>query len=78
VVVRATIDGRRLDVSILDDGAGGADPDGHGLRGLADRVEALGGTLAVDSPAGRGTRLRAEVPYTGAVEAPSVGPSASG
>jgi PAS domain S-box-containing protein len=76
VVVRATIDGERLDVSVLDDGAGGADPDGHGLRGLADRVEALGGTLAVDSPAGRGTRLRAAVPY--AVEAPSLGPFASG
>jgi PAS domain S-box-containing protein len=78
VVVRATIDGERLDVSVLDDGVGGADADGHGLRGLADRVEALGGRLAVDSPAGRGTRLRAEVPYAGAVEAPSPGPSASG
>jgi PAS domain S-box-containing protein len=78
VVVRATIDGERLDVSVLDDGVGGADPDGHGLRGLADRVEALGGRLAVDSPAGQGTRLRAEVPYAGAVEASSPGPFATG
>jgi signal transduction histidine kinase len=78
VVVRATIDDERLAVSVLDDGVGGADPDGHGLRGLADRVEALGGSLAVDSPGGRGTRLRAEVPYAGAVEAPSPGLSASG
>ena len=42
---------------------GGADPvGGSGLRGLADRVEALGGRLRVDSPAGRGTRLEAVIP----------------
>jgi glucose-6-phosphate-specific signal transduction histidine kinase len=35
---------------------------GSGLRGLADRVAALDGTLAVESPAGRGTRLHAEMP----------------
>jgi signal transduction histidine kinase len=35
---------------------------GTGLRGLADRVEALGGHLYVDSPPGRGTRIRAEIP----------------
>jgi signal transduction histidine kinase len=35
---------------------------GTGLRGLADRVAALDGTLVLDSPAGRGTRLRAEIP----------------
>lgn len=40
-----------------DDGCGGADPGrGTGLRGLADRVEALGGTLEVDSPPARGRR----------------------
>ena len=45
-----------------DDGIGGADwSRGSGLRGLADRVAALDGTIAVDSPAGRGTRLRAEL-----------------
>lgn len=50
-------------VEVADDGVGGADPTrGSGLRGLADRVEALGGALAVESPAGRGTRLRAEIP----------------
>jgi signal transduction histidine kinase len=48
---------------IADDGAGGANPSaGTGLRGLADRVEALGGRLHVDSPPGRGTRIRAELP----------------
>jgi PAS domain S-box-containing protein len=63
IVVRAAIHGERLDVSVVDDGAGGADAQGHGLRGLADRVEALGGTLTLDSPAGAGTQLRAQIPY---------------
>jgi signal transduction histidine kinase len=50
-------------VQIADDGVGGATIDGgSGLRGLADRVEALGGRLRVDSPAGEGTRMRAEIP----------------
>jgi signal transduction histidine kinase len=53
----------RVLVEVRDDGVGGADPvRGSGLRGLADRVEALGGTLAVESPPGEGTRLRAEIP----------------
>ena len=50
-------------VEVKDDGLGGADlARGTGLRGLADRVEALGGTLCVESPAGGGTRLAAEIP----------------
>jgi signal transduction histidine kinase len=55
-------------VEVEDDGIGGADPGrGTGLRGLADRVETLGGTLTVDSPPGRGTRLVAVIPHgTGA------------
>jgi signal transduction histidine kinase len=52
-----------LVAEIADDGRGGADPAaGTGLRGLADRVEALGGRLRVESAAGRGTRVRAELP----------------
>jgi signal transduction histidine kinase len=47
---------------ISDDGPGGADPAGDGLRNLADRVAAHGGRLTVDSPAGAGTRLVAELP----------------
>jgi signal transduction histidine kinase len=51
-------------VDVADDGVGGADAArGSGLRGLADRVAALDGTLALDSPAGRGTRLHAEIPF---------------
>jgi signal transduction histidine kinase len=53
----------RLVVIVSDDGAGGATPDGgSGLRGLADRVAATGGTLHIDSPAGSGTRLEADIP----------------
>jgi signal transduction histidine kinase len=52
-----------LTVEVTDDGVGGADAaGGSGLRGLADRVAALDGTLELDSPAGRGTRLHAEIP----------------
>jgi signal transduction histidine kinase len=52
-----------LAVEIEDDGIGGADPGaGTGLRGLSDRVEALGGTLRVLSPVGGGTRLSAFIP----------------
>jgi signal transduction histidine kinase len=55
--------GPRLVVRVADDGVGGANPAcGSGLRGLADRVEALGGTLSVMSPLGAGTRLEAELP----------------
>jgi len=50
-------------IEVMDDGVGGADTErGTGLRGLADRVEALGGRLRVWSPNGGGTRVRAEIP----------------
>jgi signal transduction histidine kinase len=50
-------------VQVMDDGVGGADTErGSGLRGLADRVEALDGRLRVWSPKGGGTRVRAEIP----------------
>ena len=52
-----------LDVEVADDGVGGADPQGgSGLRGLVDRVEAVGGHLTIASPTGVGTVVRAEVP----------------
>jgi signal transduction histidine kinase len=52
-------------VEIQDDGVGGADPArGSGLRGLADRVEALQGRLRVESPPDAGTRLLAELPLS--------------
>ena len=49
-------------VEVADDGIGGADTNGSGLQGLADRVAALGGSFAVSSPLGAGTLVRAELP----------------
>jgi signal transduction histidine kinase len=64
-VVHVALDVREttLQLEIRDDGIGGADPThGSGLLGLRDRVEALGGTLHVTSPAGSGTTLLIELP----------------
>jgi signal transduction histidine kinase len=63
----ASVEVRRCDdelvVQVVDDGVGGADTErGSGLRGLADRVEALGGRLRVWSPVGGGMRVKAEIP----------------
>jgi signal transduction histidine kinase len=60
--VEAVTDSDRLCLIVSDDGVGGADADGSGLRGLRDRVEALGGRLRVESAAGAGTRVLAEIP----------------
>ena len=70
----ATVAVRRVNgsvvVDVCDDGVGGADAaHGSGLRGLADRVAALDGTLAVESPQGQGTRLHAEIPCVPAAPA---------
>jgi signal transduction histidine kinase len=63
VEVRAERQNGRVIVEVADDGIGGADPArGSGLRGLADRVEALDGALEVESPAGAGTTVRAVIP----------------
>jgi signal transduction histidine kinase len=52
-----------LQVVVADDGVGGVDPKaGSGLRGLDDRVAAVGGTLEIDSPLGGGTQVRARIP----------------
>lgn len=55
-------DAKRVQVVIADDGVGGADPNGGGLTGLRQRVDALDGTFLVVSPAGRGTTITAELP----------------
>jgi len=63
VRIRARLERGVLLVEIADDGIGGAGTgSGSGLRGLADRVEALGGRLTLSSPPGRGTTIRAEIP----------------
>jgi len=66
-VVRVRPQNGQLVVEVVDDGVGGADAtNGSGLRGLADRVGALNGSLEVHSPPGEGTRVRAEIPLVGA------------
>lgn len=51
-----------LTLSVRDDGVGGADPYGSGLTGLRERAEALGGTLTLTSPPGRGTSVEVRLP----------------
>ncbi len=58
----AEYDGERLVVEVLDNGVGGAYPNGAGLAGLRDRVRAVDGDLMVVSPPGTGTTLRVELP----------------
>jgi PAS domain S-box-containing protein len=60
--VRASVDDGLLRIDIRDDGSGGADPAGHGLVGMSDRVTALGGWLQIESPKGGGTRVTATLP----------------
>ncbi|GAA4263377.1 hypothetical protein GCM10022255_107380 [Dactylosporangium darangshiense] len=63
VHVTAAVWAGRLHLSVRDDGVGGADPArGSGLTGLTDRVEALGGTIMISSPAGQGTHIQVELP----------------
>ena len=66
VRVRAAIQDGVLELLIRDDGGGGADPSrGSGLIGLTDRVEALGGTIDISSPAGAGTQITVSLPAGG-------------
>ena len=60
--VAIRLDHGRLDVTVADSGPGGADPDGAGLSGLRNRVEALDGTLRVTSPLSGGTTVHVELP----------------
>jgi signal transduction histidine kinase len=62
--VRAVRSETELVLRVTDDGPGGADPAGSGLRGIADRVADLSGTMTVDSPRGRGTTVRVSLPVT--------------
>lgn len=60
--VAGWVEENHLHVDISDDGVGGARPQGSGLRGLADRVGAVGGRMTIDSPSGGGTRITASLP----------------
>ena len=60
--VRVAFDAGIAHIAISDDGVGGADPVGHGLQGMRDRIEALGGSFELRSPAGGGTAIEATLP----------------
>ncbi|MFE7859865.1 sensor histidine kinase [Streptomyces sp. NPDC057403] len=62
ITIRLRRQGAGLVAEVRDDGRGGADPEGSGLRGLGDRVATRGGRFRVDSPPGTGTAVRATVP----------------
>jgi GAF domain-containing protein len=62
--VRAGVEDGVLTLEVRDDGAGGANPEGHGLVGIADRVDALGGRLRIESTDGDGTVLAARLPLS--------------
>jgi signal transduction histidine kinase len=63
ILVERSVENGHVTIAVEDDGIGGADPEkGTGLVGLTDRIEALGGRLAIDSPQGEGTRLTAQIP----------------
>jgi len=62
VKVIASVNEGSLSIEVQDNGTGGADPNGHGLVGIHDRVTALGGRLEVGRPAGGGTLLAATLP----------------
>jgi signal transduction histidine kinase len=63
--VAARVENGTFRVQVRDDGVGGARPDGNGLLGMADRLEALGGQLRIESPAAGGTLIAADFPLTG-------------
>jgi signal transduction histidine kinase len=66
VTIRLRCAGDVAEIEVVDDGIGGADTTGgSGIRGLADRIEALDGHFGVDSPPGEGTRVWAEIPKVG-------------
>ena len=62
--VAASLEDGMLRIDVRDNGTGGADPDGHGLVGMRDRVTTLGGRLEIKSPAGGGTLVAATLPLS--------------
>ena len=62
-------EGNEVVLEVVDDGRGGVSANGNGLAGMRERVEAMGGTLAIDSPRSHGTRLEVRIPVNGVTTA---------
>lgn len=62
-------EGNAVVLEVVDDGRGGVSANGNGLAGMRERVEAMGGTLAIDSPRSHGTRLEVRIPVNGVTTA---------
>lgn len=63
VYISVIVDEQKLIAEVVDDGCGGADPAGGGLKGLSRRVGALDGMITIESPENVGTTVRTEIPY---------------
>lgn len=64
-------DANAVMLEVVDDGRGGVSVNGNGLAGMRERVDALGGTLEIDSPRERGTRLKVRIPINATTTAPT-------
>jgi signal transduction histidine kinase len=60
--VRAQVRDGELELVVRDNGVGGASPDGSGMVGIADRVDAVGGRIEIESPPGAGTTITVRMP----------------
>ncbi len=69
-------EGDQLEVTVVDNGVGGIAADGNGLAGMRERVARMGGTLVIESPRRRGTRLQLRLPLVAAAPAPEAAPAA--
>ena len=70
IEITAWLEDGTLRIEVRHNGTGGADPDGHGLVGMRDRVTTLGGRRKIESPAGGGTLVAATLPLSAGYREP--------
>ena len=66
--VRAGVTLGELELVVRDNGVGGADPEGSGMIGITDRVDAVGGRIGIESPPGAGTTISVHIPVDGRID----------